>query len=171
MILIVPPGKTPEEEIAYYQAMTNQDPIAIGIQAVSHIDEALRDLILACVSYPAAIDKVQFEFSKKCALAVALGLDIRFLAPLQRLGKIRNDIAHKTGATISALDVKTLSSTLAGQEKDLIRRLWLMTLGKRQELDGTEDIDMLSPIDHFVLIAVTLRGIVVAERMRRARSM
>jgi hypothetical protein len=89
-----------DPEKAYFAAMAADDAFGVVIRAGAYIDHELIKLLETTVLHPKALKQVPLDYAGRCALAVALGLDPRFQAPLGALGKIRNRLAHNPDATL-----------------------------------------------------------------------
>lgn len=158
-----------DEDRRFYAQLSGNDPLSIVILSVAYIDVEVTGLLDTVVVNPKALRDVQLDYHGKIALAVALGFDPRFRTPLNALGKIRNKFAHQTDAALTETDAGNLFKALHSDEKQMVQvhyeRLRARFEGETPRPKRFKD---LSPLDQFVLIAITLRGALKVTRMHAA---
>lgn len=150
-----------EVDQAYYTAMAANDEFGVVIRSGAYIDHELIKLIEMTVPNPRALKNVPLDYAGRCALAVALGLDERFQAPLSALGKIRNKLAHRPEAALTSEDTNNLYKALSAEERKVMHERFAQITKDRGEKGRFND---LAPFDRFVLMSVILRSALVAAR-------
>jgi hypothetical protein len=104
--------------------------------------------------------KENLDYSKRCALAFALGLNKEIKPALSAVGKLRNKLAHQPERHLTAEDAENLYSVLSSRERQSIPGFLDHMVRSPKVTSFTE----LSPMDKYVLILVVLRSIVVAAQ-------
>ncbi|RWE07664.1 MAG: hypothetical protein EOS23_26445 [Mesorhizobium sp.] len=160
-------ANSPDPDAAYFAAMAADDAFGVVIKAGAYIDHELIKLVEATVLAPKALKQVPLDYAGRCALAVALGLDDRFQAPLSALGKIRNRLAHRPESLLSDEDAKNLYKALAGLERTMVHENFAKTLAKRGQKERRFNDE--PALDRFVMIAIVLRSALVVARMHIER--
>ncbi|MET3518851.1 hypothetical protein [Mesorhizobium abyssinicae] len=151
-----------DPEKSYYRAMAAEDAFGVVIRAGAYIDHELIKLLEATLAHPKALKKIQLDYDGRCALAVAVGLDPRFQAPLAALGSIRNRLAHNPEASLTVQDANNLYDALSSAERQMVQDNFAKTLKRRgQRIVRLAD---QKPLARFVLIAIVLRSALVAAR-------
>lgn len=161
-----PADLTEASEATFFKLMSLEDELGVVVRAGAYIDNQLIQLIDECVASPQAIKRMGLTYENRIDLAIALGLDQRFRAPLTALGKIRNTFAHRISATLGSSEAHAVYEALAPDDRskvhDIYKRLQVRFPNRPKAFTN------LVPLDQFRLVAVTLRQILVVARMQVA---
>lgn len=149
-----------EEERQYFETMSGSDAFTVIIRGAAYLDHELRKLLEAALAQPAYLKDLRLDYSSRCSLAYALGLNTDLKPALSTVGKLRNDLAHKPQRNLTAGDAKDLYSKLPPDSRSMIPDL----LKKRVISPKVSSFKELSPMDQYVLMLVMLRSAIVAAR-------
>ncbi|MER8584798.1 hypothetical protein NKH19_06030 [Mesorhizobium sp. M1338] len=161
-----PGDLTDESEATFFKLMSLEDELGVVVRAGAYIDNQLIRLIDECVASPQAIKRMGLTYENRIDLAIALGLDSRFRAPLTALGKIRNTFAHRIDATLGSSEAHAVYKALSPDDCSKVHAIY-KKLQVRYPSRPKAFIN-LPPLDRFRLVAVTLRQILVVARMQVA---
>ncbi len=105
------------EAVLLSKDIANEDDLGAVIRGHIRIENILSRYISAVVKNPEKIEGRRFEYSAKVDICLALGLRSELQGPLIKLGKIRNDFAHKTDRSIAEEDCNALISSFCASDK------------------------------------------------------
>ncbi|ESY02756.1 hypothetical protein [Mesorhizobium sp. LNJC405B00] len=156
-----------QAENAYYETMSGNDPFTVIIRGVAYLDFELEKLLSLCLKVPAELKAMNLDYSKRCALAFALGLDNRIKPALAAVGHLRNKLAHQPDRHLTDEDAKSLYKALSTEEKQNLPK-FLDRIARTPKVEFRK----LSAMDQYVIMLVLLRSIVVAAQrnIENARS-
>lgn len=147
-------------EQTLYESLKSEDDLGAVVRAHIHIEAALTELIESQLVAPEHLQKMDLEYHDRVKLALACGLNERFAGPLNALGTLRNNFAHKLGMKLGANEVNSLYEAFGSEDKDKIQQSYQRTK-KRIKDKVPKSFSKLEPKDRFSLIAITLQSIVV----------
>jgi hypothetical protein len=154
-----------DRNAAFYEALRGEDELGLVIRAHIHIEHELVLFIRTALPWPDEWKVDQTDYDSKVRLALALDLNRGLKSPLNRLGSLRNDFAHKLTSSLTKQVAKSLYAAFDGRGKQAIQQAYLNTRTRLPESGHPTAISSLSPKDQIVLYLVTLRAAVLAERM------
>lgn len=131
------------------------DEIGAVIRSHIMVENELIALAEHALPNPKALNRIGLDYSGRVQLALALGLDQSFQAPLTSLGSIRNKFAHQLNTSLTDLVVQEFYKTFDGSWKGIIQNAY-MTTAKKMGWDPERKIGDLEPRDRFSLYAVNL---------------
>lgn len=148
------------EERRYFETMSGQDAFTVIIRGAAYLDYELIKLLQVAVPEPKYLKDLSLDYSKRCALAFALGLDSSLKGAFAKVGNLRNDLAHQPTRELTAGDAKDLFNELPPDSKNQIPGL----LKDRVVSPKVTSFHQLVPMDQYVLILVMLRSALIAAR-------
>ena len=83
-----------------FEVLKGEDDLGVVIRTHIHIEAVLNDLIEKIFRESKYVDKMGLDYHQKVKLTLACGLDPRFEKPLNTLGTIRNNFAHRLEAKL-----------------------------------------------------------------------
>lgn len=146
------------DEDKFLAALNAEDDLGAVVRAHIHIESALNDLISLFFVEPKHIDMLKLEFHEKVTLAQACGLRSQFAPPLNALGTLRNNFAHKLDAELGKSEVDSLYKSFDGEDKQVIQTSYQRTK-KQFKTKGPKSATDLEPKILFTLIAISMREI------------
>ncbi|MDK1377111.1 MULTISPECIES: hypothetical protein [unclassified Sinorhizobium] len=153
------------DDAQFYNDLIHTNSLVVVVKATIHIEQEVIKLIHSVVYDANAFDKIDLTYLQRIQLAIALGLEPRFLRPLKALGEIRNKFAHVLRHELNKNDVDGFYDAFDPLDKQVIqdtyarvRKSDVMKLRKPKKIAG------LTPLDRFALCATTLRGALISAR-------
>ncbi|RUV75374.1 MAG: hypothetical protein EOR30_21305 [Mesorhizobium sp.] len=146
-------------EQRYYETMSGNDAFTVIIRGVAYLDFELDKLLALCMKEPGELKAMNLDFAKRCALAIALGLDREIKPALTAVGNLRNKLAHQPERHLTPEDAENLHSALSPRERQKIPA-FLDKMARSPKVKFHE----LSAMDKYVIMLVLLRSIVVAAQ-------
>lgn len=130
------------------------DDLAAVIRMHLMLEQLLSEHYESLLPYPKEVP-ARIQYSQKLWLALACGLPTELKAPLEKLGNLRNDFAHKEGTELTPKAVADLYACLSeGLKEALQRNLHVMIAGLPAK--NRQSYEELTTRDQFTLIAMTL---------------
>jgi hypothetical protein len=148
------------EERQYFETMSGQDAFTVIIRGTAYLDYELIKLLQVAVAEPTYLKDLGLDYSKRCALAFALGFDSSLKGAFAKVGNLRNGLAHKPTRELTAGDAKDLFNALPTDSKNQIPGL----LKDRVISPKVTSFQQLDPMDQYVLMLVMLRSAIIAAR-------
>lgn len=145
-----------EFQAQLFKTLGNNDTLAIVVKCAIFIEAEITELLSGGLHNPKALDKLDLTYFQRCGLVVAIGLDPRFLPPLNALGKIRNKFAHRLDAKLAKSEADAFYESFDSIDKKII-----ITAAKDVETTRGKRFSQLDPMDRFILCAVALRAAIV----------
>jgi hypothetical protein len=155
----------PSDE-AFFAALAGEDDLGVVVRAHIYVEAMLLELLSLLVVDSRALERMELDYAQRVTLAVALGLKAEYRRPLLALGTLRNAFAHRLDTTLSEGRIKDLYDTLEAGDKERVQIAYERT--KRQLESDKPSFSKLAPKERFALIAVTMRGMLLAA-VKRAR--
>ncbi|WP_275100162.1 hypothetical protein [Sedimenticola hydrogenitrophicus] len=152
---------TTEDELI--NALNSEDDLGAVIRAHIHIESALNNLIDSYFESPKHIDRMRLEFHEKVKLAQAIGLKNQYAKPLNTLGTIRNNFAHRLDTTLGSNEIDSLYKSFDGDDKQMIQGAYLRT-NKSLKTKGPKSITKLKPKEQFTLIVTAMHQILIQAK-------
>lgn len=143
----------------FHADLQNEDELGAVIRGHLHIEHALNELLKRQMPFFDRLDKLNLDYEVKVVLAVAIGLNSIYEQPLKGIGLIRNKYAHKPGFKISESDTNNLYKTFSADDKTIIQGAYQRTNKNlnRKNIPFSKH----KPIDQFIILAVTIRQILI----------
>jgi hypothetical protein len=148
------------DQRAFIAALMGEDELGVVVRAHIHIEAVLLQLLDRMVVDSAKLKKLDLDYAQRVNLALALGLKLQYGAPLLALGSLRNAFAHRPDAKLSKDRVDNLYKSLAADDRQLVQRCYESTNSKM--LRKAPGLRSLPPKDQFVLMATTMRAMLIA---------
>ena len=151
-------------------ALRGEDDLGVVIRAHLHIESKLESLLRKLIPYYQHLEKARINYSQKVDLALAMGLKPEYSKVLRKLGKIRNDFAHKPGIDLTNRNVTDLYGALGQKDRDIVLEGYKNTNKVIPEFPNTP-FNQLHYKERFILIVVTLYCLLetaIREAERRA---
>lgn len=137
------------------EVLQGEDDLGLIVRSHIVVEQYLNHLIESVMANPKCYQSIKIDFHDKVKLAVSLGLNPRFQAPLNALGTLRNDFSHNLRPKLSKQDVKNLYSVMSEEDKKVVQS----SLEKTKEKLAEENIPShqdLEPKRKFILYVVTI---------------
>ena len=150
----------PAIEPEFVSLLMGEDELGVVIRAHTHIEASLNELLHLFLPFPKFFEEMNLGYAQKVRLACAHGLKKQHLAPLLALGKIRNEFAHKLNAKLTKDRVSQLYSALSPDDRKMVHLSYQNTKSQMLVEKGP-DFRKLEPKDQFILMAVSLKALVV----------
>lgn len=143
----------------FYQHLIAEDELGVVVRAHIHLEASLNEFVETLIPYPERLPRLLFE--ARLRLACALGLRDDYFEALKFFGDLRNRFAHKLDAKLDDATLNDLHSKLPADGRELTLQAYERTNEQRGET-SRPDFKALAAKDRFVLIAVVLKGFIVA---------
>ncbi len=142
-----------------YADLQNEDDLGAVIRGHFHIEHALNELLKRQIPFFEMLEKLHLDYEVKVGLAIAMGLNVDYEQPLKGVGLLRNKYAHQPGFKITKSDTTNLYKTFSGDDKAIIQGAYQRTNKNlnRENIPFSKH----KPIDQFILLAVTIRQILL----------
>jgi hypothetical protein len=150
--------KRPSFDQAFFEALLGEDELGVVIRAHIHIEATLREFIEARLPMPDELPGLQY--GQRVRLACALGLGAEHKAPLIAVGNLRNSFAHRLSKRLSQQDTRELYGALSIVDRQAVQEAYRNTNAAFGREDPP-DFQQLEPKDQFVLIAVSLKAMLL----------
>lgn len=151
---------TPQLEPEFISSLRGEDELGVVIRAHTHIEASVNELLALFVPFPKYLDDMNLGYAQKVRLACAHGLKKQHLAPLLAMGKIRNAFAHKLNAKLTRDRVSELYGSFSSDDRKVVHLSYEKTKSQMLVEKGP-DFRKLEPKDQFILMAVSLKALVV----------
>jgi len=154
------PNAKPDLDSEFIAALMGEDELGVVIRAHTHIEATLNELLELMVPFPQFLKETRLAYGQTVRLACAHGLKKQHLPPLLAMGKIRNDFAHKLNAKLTKDRVSELYGSLSPDDRKTVHASYQKTMSQML-IEKGPDFRKLEPKDQFILIAVSLKAMVV----------
>lgn len=156
----------PNDDDQFYRDLSKDDSLTVTIKAAIHVEQQLERLLRASLHDYEILSKIEVTYSQRVHLAVACGLQRRFLSPLNALGVIRNKFAHELREEVTKSDMDSFYNAFSPDEKQVVQNTYARV---RKDMPGAKKrpkrLENLPPLDRFQLYVTALRGaLIVAAR-------
>jgi len=155
---------------AFFAALTGEDDLGVIVRGHIHIEHELRALIEVAAPNASFIDFGELDYVQTVKLALILGLNEEFKAPLTATGTLRNKFSHRLGMKIDVNAAMNLHASFGRSSKEFMRGTYEKLRKQFPDLEKPPIITDSEPLDLVVLCLVTLRSGIVSERMKFERS-
>ena len=135
--------------------LRGEDDLGVVIRAHILIESKLEAFLRRRIPRYKYLEEKRFSYAAKIDLALAMGLNPRFSAPLRKLGQIRNDFAHKPGMKLSNRHVTDLFGALDAEDRRIVLESFDNTKAKVPEFPN-KPFNKHSPKDRLSLVVVSL---------------
>ena len=154
------PNSRPDLEPEFIASLMGEDELGVVIRAHTHIEASLNELLEQFVPFPKYLQEMGLGYAQKVRLSCAHGLKRQHLPPLLAMGKIRNHFAHKLSAKLTKDRVSELYSSFSPGDRKIVHASYHNTKSQMLVEKGP-DFRKLEPKDQFILMAVSLKALVV----------
>lgn len=159
-------GEWSEQDRAFQEALGAEDELGLVVRAHIHIESLLNQLIEVVVVDSKALGRMQLDYSQRVHLAQALGMDSDLAKPLQALGKLRNDFAHKLDMKLKVDRVDAFYETFPASIKKILHDSLEVSL--RKLLRRQVSFKQSPPDSKFIMLVMPLR-VAMQFEIRRAK--
>ncbi len=128
------------------------------------MEHALNVLLKKQIPFFEKLDKLNLEYEVKVTLAISMGLNAAYEKPLKGIANLRNKFAHRPGFKLSKSDTSNMYDTFASEDKEIIQGAFHRT--NKNLHNDKKSFKALEPIDQFILLAVTIRQIVILAQAK-----
>jgi hypothetical protein len=156
------------DQAQFLAELIKDDALGVVIRSAIYIEFQLNKLIEESVESAEPIKRMNLMFFQQIDLAVALGLDERFVPPLRSLATIRNHFAHRPDAALGSNEVNGIYKTLSPVDKEAVQAAYRNTRKRLPSSPTFQDWRDLDALDKFRLIAMSLRAALVVGRRQVA---
>ena len=105
------------DDLLLYQDLTREDDVGLVLRGHLHIEHQLMEIACTVLPFADRCDWGVFSYRTKVELAYACGLPQDARDVLLKLGKLRNDIAHKLDASITKQRALDLYNSLSDRHR------------------------------------------------------
>ncbi len=98
---------------------------------------------------------------KKFMLAQAIGLKSEYVKPLNTLGTIRNNFAHRLDTKLGKNEIDSLYESFDGDDKQIIQNAYLRTK-KNLKMKGPKSVTKLIPREQFTTMIITIQQVLIS---------
>lgn len=167
----IPPPRPPTEaDLAFYADLSTSSDLEAVIKAAIHIEQEVLVVLNLELFDGAALDALDLTYHQKTGLAIAVGLDPRFLKPMRTLGTIRNRFAHRSVTGLTKTDADNLYNSFDAFDKNVIQSAYGNMISQGKVGERSTKLSALSALDKFTLCVTTLRSALVAAQLEIIRS-
>ena len=146
----------------FHADLLNEDELGAVIRGHLHVEYCLNKLLKRQIPFFDGLEKLNLVYEVKIVLAIAMGLNSQYEKPLKGIGLIRNKYAHRPEFKISESDTRNWHKTFSTEDKNIIQGAYQST---NKDLDREHiPFSKHKPIDQFILLAVTIRQVLIAAR-------
>jgi hypothetical protein len=145
----------------FLDVLGTEDELGMIIRAHIHIESRLNEIFDIVMMDSSYIDKMNLDFHDKVNLAIACGLHQRFAAPLNNIGTLRNNFAHRLGTKITKNEADSLYSCFTGDDKQVMQDAYKKTK-KNLGFNGAASMSKLTPKEKLKLMLASLHHIIRA---------
>lgn len=124
----------------FYNALAGEDDLGVVIRAQIHVESSVIEFINQKISDLKSLRRLRF--GQRVELACELGLNSELKSPLEKLGDLRNDFAHKI----------FFQTAYEATDTEMLKEI--------------PNFSGLCPKDKFVIMATFLKARVVVELSR-----
>lgn len=146
---------------ALTEVLNGEDDLGAVIRAHIHIESSLNSLIESHFEFPEQIKKLNLEFHQKVIVAQAIGLKSEYATPLNTLGTLRNNFAHRLDTELGKNEIESLYKSLKGDDKQIIQNAYLRTK-KEFKMKRPKSVTKLEPREQFTLIIISIQAVLIA---------
>ena len=150
-----------------FDALEGEDDLGSVIRAHILIESRLIELIGLFLANPHYLDKIKLDYYQKVKLIIALGLNDESEAPLNVLGTIRNNFAHKPNHKLTKSQVDSLYKSFSGDSKNIIQ-VALQKASKVENSNYKKSLRQNNLRDQFMFLADAMLQVAIREKAEYA---
>lgn len=120
---------SPQDELLY-RDLTREDDVGLVLRGLLHIEYQLIEIANAVLPFGTRAEWGKFTYHLKVELAYACGLPQEVRSMLLKLGKLRNDFAHKLDAIISKQSALDLYNGLSNKHRTVLQDSYKLMVNK-----------------------------------------
>jgi len=113
-----------------YQDLTREDDVGLVLRGHLHIEHQLMEIARTVLPFGDRCDWGMFSYRTKVELAYACGLPQDARDVLLKLGKLRNDFAHKLDASITKQRALDLYNSLSDRHREGLQEAYKVMMEK-----------------------------------------
>lgn len=137
---------SPQDELLYRDLM-REDDVGLVLRGLLHIEHQLIDIANAALPFGERCEWGKFAYHLKVELAYSCGLPLEVRSTLLKLGKLRNDFAHKLDAVITKQSALDLYNSLSAKHRTILQDSYkVMMSGPVSSLGKIEPRDLVTLI-------------------------
>jgi hypothetical protein len=143
------------------EALNGEDDLGAVIRAHIHIEATLNELIDCYFEFPGQLKRLNLEFHQKVILAQAIGLKEEYVRPLNTLGTMRNNFAHRLDSKLGKNEIDSLYKSFNGDGKQIIQSAYLRTK-KELKITSAKSVTKLKPREQFTMLIIAIQSVLIA---------
>ncbi|RVH28158.1 hypothetical protein CN068_07005 [Sinorhizobium meliloti] len=151
--------------MAFYADLSTSSDLEAVIKAAIHIEQEVLVVLNLELFDGAALDSLDLTYHQKTGLAIAVGLDPRFLKPMRTLGSIRNRFAHRSVTGLTKTDADNLYNSFDAFDKNVIQAAYAKMVSQGKVGERSTKFSGLTALDKFTLCVTTLRSALVSAQL------
>ena len=155
----------PQLDSEFLADLQRQDEIGAVIRGHIHVETKVNELIEKLLPFPDDKSLRNLDYASRVNLVTMLGLPPRFKPPLQVIGKLRNDFAHRPSRQLTKSDANNYYKSFASEERKMINDMYNTTkhqIGKTP----SDRFTQLNPKDQFILCTINLHSALLVSVSR-----
>jgi len=102
------------------EVLKSEDEIGKVIRTHLYLENILNNFLETALPNPQHLKPIQLDFFGKVQLALCLGLPDKFKKPLNYMGLVRNNFAHKLYIRVGKSEVNNFFDTFSNEQKEEI---------------------------------------------------
>lgn len=119
------------DELPLRSVLLNEDDLGKVVRIHIHIEALINTYISKAVRAPEHLNKLNLDYSGRVNLALCLGFSVDLQKPLNAIGKMRNDFAHKLEQKIDENRIDNFFNTFSSiQKAELIETIKYTSWGR-----------------------------------------
>jgi hypothetical protein len=148
-----------------YRDLTREDDVGLVLRGLLHIEHQLIDIANAVLPLGERCEWDKFAYHLKVELAYSCGLPQDVRGALLKLGKLRNDFAHKLDAVISKQSALDLYNCLSARHRTALQDSYKVMVN-----EPVFSLGKIEPRDLVTLIFLNMHSATKAAALALQRS-
>lgn len=158
-----------ERDAEFYKALQNEDDLGLVVRGQIHIEHELQQMVLAIAPQPEQAKFNAMTFTQTLRVALILGLSPEFESALSAVGRLRNRFAHRLGFQLTEKEASEFYAAIGSVAKEVTEKAYENLIQKNPDAGHPETLSDLSARDQVSMILTSIRGGILAERLRLQR--
>ena len=154
---------SPQDELLY-RDLTREDDVGLVLRGLLHIEYQLIEIANAVLPFGERCAWGKFPYQVKVEFAFACGLPREVRSVLLKLGKLRNDFAHKLDAAISKKSALDLYNCLSTKHRTVLQDSYKVMMS-----ESVFSLDTIEPRDLVTLIFLNMHSATKAAALALQR--
>lgn len=147
-------------DLEFFMLMAKAKELELVIKSAIVVETAMEDLFSAAFEKPQYIFDMNMKYEQKIGIALAIGLDERFKAPLTTLANLRNKFAHNLNVAFGKDEAKNFFGTFHKIDRAIARDNYYSLM----DGDGSA-FEKLAADELFIISVITLRAAIISTTM------